>query len=270
MSVLIKEAELPQDLDANQAVEAAYAAELAEVASKVQRGLPALIECDKDLAPFLYVNLRNRLRAVNLRCLYLDGRPRQEEQGGAMPMGLIGTMIAQLRDAVRGAVERRVVVLPHLDLLTTSQGGLTGEAREVIPLLYENPELVWLGFKDPSFPLPKVIENLFPHWVSILGIPRNRLRHLVTQKESRKFGRDFSPWQLYKYVSGVNAVRLRRLLSTLEGEDYPADPGNAFRQIRQATLGGTLEVPNISIDADIGGYAKVKEQLRNEVLNLLA
>ena len=70
-------------------------------------------------------------------------------------MGLIGTMIAQLRDAVRGAVERRVVVLPHLDLLTTSQGGLTGEAREVIPLLYENPELVWLGFKDPSFPLPE-------------------------------------------------------------------------------------------------------------------
>ena len=54
-------------------------------------------------------------------------------------------------------------MLPHLDLLTTSQGGLTGEAREVIPLLYENPELVWLGFKDPSFPLPKVIENLFPH-----------------------------------------------------------------------------------------------------------
>ena len=75
-------------------------------------------------------------------------------------MGMIGTMISQLREAVRGAVERRVVVLPHLDLLTTSQGGLTAEAREVIPLLYENPALVWLGFKDPSFPLPRVIDNL--------------------------------------------------------------------------------------------------------------
>ena len=99
-----------------------------------------------------------------------------------MPMGMIGTMIAQLREAVRGAVERRVVVLPHLDLLTTSQGGLTAEAREVIPLLYENPELVWLGFKDPSFPLPQVIENLFPHRISLLGIARDRLRHLVTQQ----------------------------------------------------------------------------------------
>lgn len=270
MSVLISENELPQELSNEEAVEAAYASDLAEAASKLQRGLPTLIECDKDLGPYLYLNIRNRLRTANLRCLYLDGRPRQEEQQGAMPMGMIGTMIAQLREAVRGAVERRVVVLPHLDLLTTSQGGLTAEAREVIPLLYENPELVWLGFKDPSFPLPKVIENLFPHRQSLLGISRNRLRHLITRRESRKFGRDFNPWGLYKYVSGINAVRLRKLLSTLEGEDYPANPQNAYRQLRQATLGGTLEVPTISIDQDIGGYAKVKEQLRNEILNLLA
>jgi cell division protease FtsH len=270
MSVLINENELPQELTAEDAVEAAYASELAQVASKLQRGLPTLVECDKDLGPYLYLNVRNRLRAGNLRCLYLDGRPRQEEQQGAMPMGMIGTMISQLREAVRGATERRVVVLPHLDLLTTSQGGLTAEAREVIPLLYENPDLVWLGFKDPSFPLPKVIENLFPHKVSLLGISRNRLRHLITRKESRKFGRQFNPWGLYKYVSGINAVRLRKLLSTLEGEDYPANPQNAYRQLRQATLGGTMEVPTISIDNDIGGYAKVKEQLRNEILNLLA
>jgi cell division protease FtsH len=272
MSVIIPENDLPQELTAAAAVEAAYCADLAEVASKLQRGLPALVECDKNLAPYLYQNIRDRLRTATppLRCLYLDGRPRPEEQQGAMPMGLMGTMIAQLREAVRGAVERRIVVLPHLDLLTTSQGGLTAEAREVIPLLYENPELVWVGFKDPSFPLPRVIENLFPHRVSLLGIPRNRLRYLVTRKEARKFGRQFNPWALYKHVSGVNAVRLRKLLSTLEGEDYPANPANAYRQLRQATLGGTLEVPNIAFDTDIGGYVKVKEQLRNEVLDLLA
>src|SRR6266542_5788910 len=270
MSVIIPEAELAQELTAEQAVEAAYAPELAEVASRLQRALPCLIECDKELAPFLYLNVRNRLRAHNLRCLYLEGRPRADEQPGAMPMGMMGTMIAQLREAVRGAVERRVVVLPHLDLLTTSQGGLTAEAREVIPLLYENPELVWLGFKDPSFPLPRVIENLFPHRTSLLGTARPRLRHLVTQKESRKFGRDFNPWALYKYVSGVNAIRLRKLLTTLEGEDYPADPKRAYRQLRQATLTGTLEVPEIDLDHDIGGYAKVKQRLRAEILDVLA
>ncbi|MCS6866687.1 MAG: AAA family ATPase [Gemmata sp.] len=267
MSIVIPENELPASLTPAEAVEAAYSQELAEVAGKLIRGLPTLIECDKELAPYLFMNIRDRLRQAKLQCLYLDGR--QRETSGAVPLGLIGTMIAQLRDAVRGATERRVVVLPHLDLLTTSQGGLTSEAREVIPLLYENPELVWLGFKDPSFPLPKVIENLFPHGLSILGVPRHRLRYLVTQKESRKFGKNFSPWQLYKYVSGVNAVRLRRLLSTLEGEDYPADPKRAFAQLRQATLANHMEIPTVDLDKDIGGYTKVKQKLRAEILETL-
>src|SRR5262249_30341978 len=204
MSILLAEHDLPQELTPEQAVDLAYSAELAEVASKLERGLPTLIECDKDLTPFLYVNLRNRLKPRGLRCLYLDGRPAPNAAPAGMEQGLIGTMIQLLRDAVRGAVEKRVVVLPHLDLLTTGHGGLTSEAREAIPLLYENPELVWLGFKDPSFPLPRVIENLFPHRVSLLGISRNRLRHLIVRREARKFGREFNPWALYKYVSGAN------------------------------------------------------------------
>src|SRR5690349_8958185 len=279
MSTILPEKDLPAELTPEQSVEAAYAHELAEVASKLNRGLPALVECDKDLAPFVFLNLRTRLREFNMRCRYLDGRPRENEQQGPVPVGLMGTMINQLRDAVRGATDqvdnkgqpvRTVIVLPHLDLLTTSQGGLTGEAREVIVLLYENPTIVFLGFKDPSFPLPKVIESLFPHRTPLLGISRDRLRHLITQRESRKFGRQFNPWGLYKYVSGVNAVRLRKLLSTLEGEDYPADPRQAYRQLRQATLTGNLEIPEINLDSDIGGYEKVKQRLRHEILDVLA
>lgn len=270
MSILIAEKQLPLELTPDQAVEAAYAAELAETASRLQRGVPTLIECDKDLSLFLYMNLRARLKQANLQCILIDGRQRQLEQAGMLPLGFLASMIAQVRDAVRGAVEKKVLVLPHLDLLTTSQGGLTTEAREVIPLLYENPELVWLGFKDPSFPLPRVIENLFPHRLSILGIPRPRLQYLVTQKEARKLGTQFNPWTLYKHVSGINAVRLRKLLTTLEGEDYPADPKRAYAQIRQATLTGTLEVPHVDLKEDIGGYTKVKERLGKEVIDVLA
>jgi cell division protease FtsH len=271
MSVLVNESELPQELTADGAAEAAYPGELAEVVSKLQRGLPALVESDKDLTPFLIQNIRDRLKPTGPGFVYLDGRPKQDDQsGGTTPQGMIGTMIAQLRDAVRGAVERRVVVLPHLDLLTTSQGGLTAEAREVIPLLYENPDVVWLGFKDPSFPLPRVIENLFPHRVSLLGIRLDRLRHLITRRESRKLGREFNPRALYKYVSGINAVRLRKLLSTLEGEDYPSNPQHAFRQLRQATVGATMEIPNISLSDDIGGYSRVKDRLDAEILAVLA
>jgi cell division protease FtsH len=269
--MLIPETELPVQLDTLQAVEAAYSTELAQIANALVRGLPTLVECEKELAPFLFMGVRSRLREQQLKCLYLDGRQKEgDDKAGTVPMGLIGTMIAQLREAVRGAVEKRVVVLPHLDLLTTSSGGLTGEAREVIPLLYENPELVWLGFKDPSFPLPKVIENLFPNRMSLLGVSRTKLRYLITQRESRKFGKNFNAWQLYKYVSGLNAVRLRKLLSTMQGEDYPAEPKLAYKQLRQATLTGDMEIPDVDLDADIGGYARTKKQLRQEILDVLA
>ena len=270
MSVNIPESELPVALTPTQAVEVAYAEPMTQAATELTRGLAVLIECDKDLAPYLYADLRNRLKQSNLRCLYLDGRPSPNENGEMVSSGLVSTMIAQLRDAVRGAVEKRVVVLPHLDLLTTSQGGLTSEAREVISLLYENPELVWLGFKDPSFPLPSVIERLFPHRHSLLGIPRSRLKHLVTQSESRKFGQSFNPWALYSYVSGMNAIRLRKLLSTLTGEDYPHDASHVYAQIRQATSGGKLEIPVVDLQADIGGYDKVKRRLKSEILDVLA
>lgn len=274
MSTVIAESELPKQLTIEQAVEAAYVRELAEAEDRLKRGLPVLIECDKEVTPYLYMCLRDRLRQARLQCLYLDGRLRGTTgggEGGTMPsLGLTAAMIQQLRDAVRGAVERRVIVLPHLDLLTTTQGGLTNDAREVIPLLYENPEIIWLGFKDPSFPIPKVIENLFPVHISILGVPRDRLRYLVTQAESRKFGRHFSPWLLYKYVSGVNAVRLRKLLSTLQGLDYPPDPKPALAQLRQATLGPSMEIPDVDLDRDIGGYELVKRRLKAEILDILA
>lgn len=269
MSVIVSEQSLAQQLSTEQAVELAYADVLLDTYNDLQRSLPVLIECEKDLAPFVYMNMRSRLKQAGVQCLYLDGRPRQG-QAADPSCGLVGMMIAQLRDAVRGAMEKRVVVLPHLDLLTTSQGGLTSEAREVIPLLYENPELVWLSFKDPSFPLPEVIENLFPRRYTMLGIPRSRLKQLVTQREARKFGRQFNPWSLYKYVSGMNAVRLRKLLSTLEGEDYPADPRRTYQQVRQATARGTLEVPHVDLDTEIGGYARVKARLKSEILDVLS
>src|SRR5436190_21492147 len=101
MSSTISEKELPASLTPEAAVEAAYSYELADTAHKLTRGLPVLIECDKELAPFLYKNIRDRLKQSKLQCLYLNGQQPAQQQG-AVPMGLMGTMIGQLRDAVRG------------------------------------------------------------------------------------------------------------------------------------------------------------------------
>ncbi|MBL8912324.1 MAG: AAA family ATPase [Archangium sp.] len=274
MSLIIPEEKLPAELSAFAAVEAAYPAEISRTTDSLRRGLPVLIEAEKELTPYLYKCVRDRLKKENppRQFLYLDGRPINDMPQPQPGMGLVATILFYLREAVRGAVADRILVLPHLDLLTTSVGGLTSEAREVIPLLYENPELCFLGFKDPSFPLPKVIENLFPKRESLLGVPRDRLAQLVTQRESRKLGADknLKAYQLYKSVSGVNAVRMRRLLSTLTGEDYPKDTKPAYAQLRQATLSGQLTLPDIDLTKDIGGYAKVKDRLSKEILDVLA
>ena len=270
MSVSIPLTELPQSLDGFQAVEAAYPAELTAIVEALRSDLPVLIECDKGLGPWLWRCIRDRIKAAGLKSVYLNGRPDPSAPPNPMSGGIVTTMISQLRDAVRGATEQQVIVMPHLDLLVTGQGGLTAEAREVIPLLYENPNLVWVGFKDPSMPLPKVIETLFPRRVSILGISRDRLRYLVTQREARKFGREFNPYGLYTFVSGLHAARLRRVLPAVQGEDFPADPRPAYDQLRQATQSSDVAVPNIDLDRDIGGYSLVKKRLRSEILDLLA
>src|SRR5260370_658316 len=87
MSILIAEKGLPKDLTPEQSVESAYAAELAEVASRIRRGLPVLIECDKDLSLFVYMTLRARLKQASLQCVLIDGRPRAPEQPGMVPLG---------------------------------------------------------------------------------------------------------------------------------------------------------------------------------------
>jgi cell division protease FtsH len=272
MPLSIPEDQLPVELSPFAAVEAAYPQELARITDALRRGLSVLVEAEKELSPYVYKCVRDRLKKEGRSFLYLDGRPTAELPPLQPGMGLVATIVFYLREAVRGAVENRVVVLPHLDLLTTSVGGLTSEAREVIPLLYENPELTLLAFRDPSFPLPKVIDNVFPRREALLGVPRDRLGQLVTQRESRKLSdaRALKPWQLYKSVSGVNAVRLRRLLSTLVGEDYPADPKPAYQQLRQGTLVGQLTLPDVDLEKDIGGYARVKDRLTKEILDVLA
>jgi len=261
------EQDLPLELNEFQAVEAAYPKELARGYDALQRGLAVLIECDKELTPYFFRCLRDRLKSAGRRCIYLDGRPSGDNP--AINTGMMGTMIRQLQDVVRGAVDESLVVLPHLDLLTTTSGGLTAEAREVIPLMYENPHVLWLAFKDHSFAVPKVIEQLFPHRECIIGIPRDRLPYLITQRESRKFGKQLNLYHLYKYVSGTNAVRLRKLLSSLVGEDYPQDAQPAYQQLRHATLVGELTVPEIDLQSEIGGYTQVKKRLQREILGLL-
>src|SRR5258707_4371537 len=130
MSIHIAESDLPLQLTAEQAVEAAYAAELAEAASKLVRGLPVLVECDKDLAPFLFVQLRGRLKSAGLKCTYLDGRGGNAQQKG-MSCGLVRTTNPPFPTCPCRGGQKRVRVLPRLGPLPIKHGCVAAEAPDV-------------------------------------------------------------------------------------------------------------------------------------------
>ena len=268
----------PVELTVDDAVQAAYGEDLDWLRDKLTQGLSVLLECDKQATLYLYRALRSRFRAADeagkRRLALISGHATG---GEAMRGTLTQRLLTQLEDAVFAGDREQIIVLPHLDILATvSQRGMSAETREVAALLYENPDAVYLAFKDPSFELPKVVENVFPARRSLLGLSREVLARLITRREARKLAHDtFNPFRLYKYLSGVNAIRCRQILSHFHNRlDFdPAAPQSAddiFREIREMTVVGDVELPRVDLDKDVGGYEAVKTRMREEVLDLLA
>jgi hypothetical protein len=112
---------------------------LADLSADLRRGCCCLLECDKGWALPVYAGLKERLAAAGTRCGYLDGRVKDAVSGDS---GVMVAAVAQMRWAVRAEEAN-------------------GVSREVIPLLYENPESRWLGFCDPSLRLPDVVQKVF-------------------------------------------------------------------------------------------------------------
>ena len=276
MPIAFPISDLPLDLNLDDAVEEAYGDCLDWVADKLRRGVSVLVECDKQLGTFLYAAIRSRLRdpgqgGSQLRCRLVSGQARRPQgdtpEAQQQPMGgLLQLMIREIADLVRSAEPGSVIVIPHVDLLTTTtRSGLSMEAKEVIALVYENPEVLLLGFKDPEFELPKTMESVFAAKRVIVGVDRKRLTRVILQREARKFGVEtFDPFSLYKYVSGLNVVRLRQILEQFADRmDFDPRAPEArkllYKEIRELTRGAELEVPKIDLDADIGGYEGVKK-----------
>ena len=267
VSLNLRPSDCPASLTDQEAIEAAYSNELAEAVRKLTRGVSVLVECEKEICLHVLMAIRTRLKALKppREIEVISGRPSADPNAG----NLLQRMLGELEKAA-AQPPGKVNILPHLDLLTTSGGpSITDTGREAVKQLYQNPQHVWLGFADPTLPLPGVVRNLFPHRIQLMGIPREKLANLITAPECRKFGETIHAGEVYRYVSGTNPVRLRRLLSALEGQDLPASPKAALAQLRQGTLQAGLEMPTIDLDQDIGGYDRVKKRIREEILEIL-
>ena len=141
---------------------------------------------------------------------------------GARPAIFIdrdGTLNELVRVVREIDAETHVVVVPNFDIMVSADQ--TGQhidliTREVIATLYENPALCLLGFKDPNLSVPKAVLEFFSRRIEVVGTDRHHLGRLITQAEARRFHvMEFDPYRLYKYVSGLNVVKLRQVLAGL-------------------------------------------------------
>ncbi len=270
--------DLPTQIENDDAIEAVYGTELNWIWSKLEQNLSVLLECDKQLSLYLYRSIRQRCRnsATSKQLHLLSGHAMNSTEHSGPQPSLLQRLLNQIQEVVFSGESDQIVVLNHLDILTTTtSSALSNETREAAALLYENPNTVYLAFKDPCFEIPKVIESLFTVRRSLIGISRESISKLITQNEARKFALEqIDPYSMYKYFSGLNAIRVRQILSHIEHRlDYnPAHPevvAEIYRDIRSMTVFSNIELPNVSLDDDIGGYTGVKQQLNQEILELL-
>lgn len=266
--------DLPRKISPFDAVEQCYQDQLRFVGARLKEEVSVLVRCEKQVIPFLQTILKRRLAADGKSITIIDGR--ESADAPAAQGTRLNRIVCQLRDLVNNTEPNKVFFLPYLDIITSMlPGGLTMEAREIMTIIHENPMLTMVAFEDPDFTLPELIAQAFPARCEMLGIARNRISSLIVENEARKFAVDkINLMGIFKFVSGLNPVRFREIMGIFSRKaDF--DPAiqdmhsNYMRELRDYTACGGVSLSEIELDRDIAGYGKVKQQIRENVLNLL-
>ena len=270
----------PEAITEGDATRLAYDAYIREASSFLRSGLSVLIACDKIVVPHLARHIV-LLSGKEPQVLNVPAGPAEQtdppvdmRQGAAA--SLRQRLLAQLRELLQDITQDHVLVITHLDLLGSgSDSSLANETRDLVDLLYNAEDQVILAFGDPSLPLPEVLAARFAVRMAFEGSPRS-VRHpgdgtlqpiewsLLTVAEAERFtGIDTADF--YKYVAGLNPVRLRQAIrysyQETEGREKVTvkDLQENIRKFK-AQASSSFEIPTVTFD-QIGGYTDVKEQI---------
>ncbi|MGW4064344.1 ATP-binding protein [Amycolatopsis sp. NPDC004747] len=275
------ELDRPETISEGDATRIAYASYVQDAASFLRAGLSVVVTCDKIVVPHLAEHIVAQ-SGQEARVLNVPDSPndRTEPPIDMRPQTGIASLrqrlLTQLRDVVQDIADGQVLVITQLDLLGGgSDPALANETRDLVDLLYGAEGTVLLGFSDPSLQLPEVLAARFAVRVAIEGCPRavrdprdgSRRpveRVLVTAAEAGRFT-GIDKIDLYKYVAGLNPVRLRQAVryayEETEGRS-PVTVKDLQDNIRKfkAQASSSFEIPTVSF-GDIGGYNDVKREI---------
>ena len=154
---MIPISELPFRLSPVDAIKSAYDEDLTWIVKRLMAKQSVLIECEKQLYPYLFQVLRSHFDRGSFRLI--SGTSQQGSENSA---SLIRRILSEIRETFPMQSGEQILVIPHLDILTTTtRSSLNDISRELIAMMYDNPLLRILAFKDPSLGLIQPIESFF-------------------------------------------------------------------------------------------------------------
>ena len=264
----------PAAINDIEAVRLAYRQEMDSIASYLKHGLSVLVICDKMLTEYLYEFVCHQ---AGRRPVLDAALPEEMRPGlaGELDRALDGGYV-NLPVLLRNLKTDDVLVLRALDLVNEASTTETLYERTVTG---EKPQL--LAFLDPSLEVRKVLSDRFAVHIQISGLPRFittpadedkqfTVSRLLTLQERSCFA-TFDPENLYKNVSGLNAIQFRNAMCYVGAKVAEnTKASEIYREIREfkITSGSEVEVPDTTF-ADIGGYEAVKKQLQH-VISLIS
>lgn len=250
----------------------AYQEAILDIRKYLEHDLSVFVQCDKVLVSHVVRNVFNGCAKRPV----LDTFVPEDEEGGEGRTPLLQQRVERARSGARvqvGQISRlfqnlkadEVLVLKSLDVMTTiSESMLTEGAKGMIEILYREAEKVVLGFVDPALRVPEIVQKRFSIRVEIDRIDPKALPRLVTAGERSRFAR-FEPRELYKQVSGLNAVQFRDAMRYLEKEcaerSSTDEVNRSLRRFKKAN-NTDIEIPEVTFE-DIGGYEEVKKEIRD-------
>ncbi len=268
----ITDGALRNALEARMAVQVEHAAFIDQIASRLALKYSMLCVCDKALTNDLveWIRLHPALKRFDFARVS-DSTARASEHRLEIN-GLVMGLYQQLSTPAPNS--SRVVIIDHLDLMTTNLEGRSRDtANDIVYWLTEFKNVAVLAFADPNLPLPRVIEDVFMERKVLPSLQRDNLYRLLRPEEARCLTPDSlrisDQLRLYQYVSGLNVVRLRWLMRQIFQEftalSTSAGAEKVYQRIRDLTAVGELQVPTVT-EHSLAGYHQTKDDIKKRII----
>jgi len=247
-----------------------YDKEIKQIVDRIFWGSSTLVRMENEILPYIIepifneFNRRNNERDVNKRRkIKLLGLEIDTSD-----LGYQG-MLAKFHEEVK-TDEADVFLFPHIDLMTAADTGLTGVTKQFIQIISSYPEITIIGFFDPNIYTHETIKEHFSSKIEIFGLNRKTIPKLFFDFERKIFEQlGLQPVKMFKYVSGLNAVRFRKLINILMENKTKIISKGIVPLIKEFTTTKSFELPDINLDNDIGGYEEVKKAIKGNIIELL-